>query len=61
MILKYIVVIVVDDGNDDEDINKSTVEPSGFLLWHVHPVLSPNVVSLMNIDHSQLWNYVITL
>ena len=53
MILKYIVVIVVDDGNDDEDINKSTVEPSGF-LWHVHPVLSPNVVSLMNIDHSQL-------
>ena len=53
MILKYIVVIVVDDGNDDEDINKSSVEPSGF-LWHVHPVLSPNVVSLMNTDCSQL-------
>ena len=35
MILKYIVVIVVDD-NDNEDINKCTVEPSRF-LWHVHP------------------------
>ena len=35
MILKCIV-IVVDDDNDDEHINKSTVEPSRF-LWQVHP------------------------